>query len=329
MFHIVSWTDWLDPEKGYYRKDDVQAKKRHQQAWAYDAVAKSLEADQRWSHAANLHRKTAIAWELSDWSEHPPENTTEVEKHRWTTDKLFDEKWRIAGRSYFKAAQNAIRADHDGIRGEREILTSYAPQEVGWGGHVWGAEKAGLDEPVFERANDVERMERCWRMYGEKRGALAEAIEETCRHLSVLQNDLARMGRRKQAAKVHRRRQKLAIEVAARRKSPALPFKWLYWQATGSGTSIVRTLASVCVLYVVLFPLLFLAGGWIEHIAEPATAVNFGDALRYSIGNVVSMDVWGCAPRGLWGSVMQTLQGISAYFVLGFSAWVVLRSFEE
>jgi hypothetical protein len=314
---------WTNPGLGYYRADEAPAKKRHQAAWSYMWAAESLDKSRRRVDAAVRWRKAAIAWELSQWSEQDRENATNTNGNRWKKDRFYGEKWKLAAECYFRAAYDRIGSTVADVF-VADVFMRYAPEEVFFVG-----DHGKSDHPVMKRAHDIERLVRCWATYGSQTGSVAEALDNARQHLSILQNRLAQEGRRKEAACLYQQKQRIALSAAAHRKSPSYPFKWMYWKATASGSSILRTLIAVAVFYLVLFPLFFLAGGWIEHASDPASAVSLGEATLFSMGNVVSMPVLDYEPRGMGGAILQVMQGWSAYFVLGFSAWVLLRSFED
>jgi hypothetical protein len=154
-------------------------------------------------------------------------------------------------------------------------------------------------------------------------------VEDATSQLAVLQATFAQAGRRREARDVYRRKQLVLLKELRMTRPAMYPFIWLYYQSTGSGSSVRRTLVSAAVIYGVFFPLIFLNTHWIVRTGLPETSIRFLDALVFSVANAVTLNVADYAVRSAWGVIFQTFEALSAYFAFGYLIWVLLRSFEE
>lgn len=383
MYHIISWEEWIRPQNGYYC-NDVEAERRNQQAWAYMWGAQGLEAEHRYSRASKLFRKAAIGWELSKWGDRNPDQTDGIWKKEHL-EKCFGNKWKDAAKCYFLAAYNTIQDRGKNIY-DTYLISPYKPNQIGWESKNSFQSK----EETYEKAGDIGRMIRCWRNYGNAKNNLVEALEECRKDISILQNQLAIMGRRKDAAILHKEREKLKLDIDkisalnflvhlkmfihskttpfvfyiksnfgisyclrfvdtnitskiyAKSKLWADFFQWIYYQVTKisrhwvyyqlteGGTSLKRTFLSVTILYILIFPFIYLSFGLLKH-NDTSISINLIDAIIFSLANTVSItiDNYAIAKNNFVASIVQTLNALSAYFILGYFIWLMTRSFED
>lgn len=347
---------WDDPRPddtppGYYRDED--AKKAHRQAWAYAHGAEEASANRRFALSTLLHRKAAFAWRCSKWGDRLPSDAG----GDWTEEMLYRHlagKWEQAARAHFRAALYQLESSAYDEKGE--TFGTYRAETVRW---PW----AGT--PIERGADlaDVDELLHCWHEWGEAREKTANTPAEVRRvrisalshaeaHLETLQEALVRLGRRKDAVRLHRenaalglalRRERIALSHATASRSPLSiarrGARWIgfalataYDRVTGSGTSAARVAAAVGFVYLVAFPLLFygfgLVRGDVAHADSPVRA-SFGDTVLFSLANAVTVDVHGLASQGEVGAIVQTLHAVFAYFCFGYVIWVLLRPYEQ
>ncbi len=154
------------------------------------------------------------------------------------------------------------------------------------------------------------------------------ALEECCRQISILLDQLTHIGKRKDLTRLYRKKKNLELEVYALQGKWTHPLHWAYHQLTGSGSNLRRTLLSVTPLYIFIFPLFYFLGGWLKH-GNSTLPINFSDAVIFSVANTVSVSISDYTVDGYIGYIIRTLNGLSAYFVLGYTIWLMTRSFEE
>lgn len=356
--------DYL-PE-GYYARftDPTESKRRHQRALAYLHAAEQAASAQRYSLATRLQRKAAIAWIASDWGKRDPRDSDSSDDG-WSSELIrerYGQKWEWAARSFFRAALLAVSSEV--FDSKDEWQPKYSPDVVRWRGDDPRKYLARVKDEEQPQTPETDRqwMSMCWQQWelarlhaGDvERHATRFTIgrdrrRQECRQLEVLQYHLARSGRSEEARDVYVTRQSIALKAnwhdlratledgRAVAKWPrfllrAIPrgSDWLYSIATGSGTSVRRTLASVAVLYLVLWPLVFVTWNLVVH-EDPGTrseGVGFASSVLFSASNVVQLPVLDLAPSGTAGAVAATVQALLAYFVFGYTVWVMLRSFE-
>lgn len=324
MYHIVSWNEWRHPYNGYYG-NDIRAEQLHQQAWAYTWGGDEAEAEQRYGIAGKLFRKAAISYELSKWGDRPIEKADDVwKKHR--LEERYGNKWKYAARFYFKAMYN-YTLDKGKNPDEAFLFVAYEPNQVGWPSKT--SKESKSNEAVYEKADDIERMIRCWRNYGETKNNVVKALQECCRQLSILQDQFAHIGKRNYQKKIYHIKKKLELEIEAIENSWKYPFNWLYYHLTGSGSSIKRTSLSIIPIYIIIFPSIYYLGGLFKHGINSSTPINFNDAILFSLANAVSISINDYTVESFIGSIIQTLNALSALLFVGYIVWLMTRSFEE
>jgi len=155
-------------------------------------------------------------------------------------------------------------------------------------------------------------------------------MEQACEQLRMLQSAFARQGRKQHAKRIFQLREKMLRQdcggpVPDRARLVA---RRAWHHATRSNTDLVRISGLAILIYIVVFPAVYKAGGLIRH-HDADTAVTVWDSVVLSMATLVTLPVRDLVIESAWGSWIQTLEALSAYFVLGYVIWVVLRSFEE
>jgi hypothetical protein len=327
MYNVISTDQWDDPYRGYYGDGGATpAAQRHRQAWAYLFAAQSSEAGGQYEQAVREYRKSAVAWELSSWGDVAGTTVpTGVADSRTERHVEVDPtaKWRLAARCYFRAALCTALAVEPRVR--ERLFDRYTLEEIRWIGPSPEAEAAMLSRA----ASDLERHERCWitvrkhigRGDGRERTAYEAAILGESEQLELLQDSLVRSGRRSAARAIYTRRQRLLMRADRSRVRRAL--RWLFYQATGAGSSVRRTLVSTAIVYAVLLPAVY----WLLQLVsagQPGPA-NFGEVEIFSMASVVGLNVGTLVAANAAGDAIQTAEGLSGYFVFGYLIWLVLR----
>lgn len=296
------------------------------------------------------------------------------------------------------------------------------------------------NEGAYRNADDIDRMIRCWHIYGNKKKDLAKNLEECCRMIYVLQEQLASAGKREEANKLYLKRKELMLEVYKDRikglfsweemdekprndsvqllqlitqkfdmkwirnakftknngcktikifdsKNPisftlnkennkvdlitnnhikydffvndgktyaicrmcyyfihkiyyelispltySYSYQWLSFYFTGSNSNPKRAFWYIAVpTYVIVFPFIYLLGGYIEHRQYLNRSINIFDAILFSLANMVSISISDVSIKqdNFIGSIFQLANSLSAFFILGYLIWIMTRSLED
>ncbi len=291
MFHLMSVEQWAQIEGP-----------RARQAFAYLWAARGAEEAGITVTANRLYLKAGLARELS------------------ARETKSAEEWRLAAHSYFLAAYYAARSIHPEDRDWERVLEAKL-LHPNW--------HHGDSEALWPRS-DLDRLRDAWAAYGTLAGCEEDARTELCEHLKAIQTAYDGVGRRRQAIATHRYRERVLIEPPFPSAIRRIAREWrrANFGLTRAGSSFWRTLGVAGALYVLAFPLIYWLTGLGEH-SSTHSQLGFGEAIIFSLANLVAVSVRDFAAANTAGATLQTAQAISSYFLLGYLVWVVFRSFRD
>jgi hypothetical protein len=325
MYYVVSHEEWG-------RQVSTDERRRwlgHRRALAYKWAAYNIDNDRELVLEARLFRMAGAAWEKVE--------VQPSEFHGTRDDEIrqaleMPNKWREAIRCYFRAAATALRSS-DWESYDR-VHESWREEELQWGERI----NPNLPSPMdLDAGSDLQRIRRCWETYRHEIFAdryvnfpqvIADTYEEEARQLAELQRLYASRGDRKHARVMEHQRMQLHRRSARERSAwTTWLTRTLYQYLTKSGTSVRRTVASVAVLNLLVFPIAYLVADAISK--SGSGRIGWPDAMIYSSSTMLSFAAPQYAATGAAVPIIQDIQALLGYISLGYILWLVLRSYQE
>lgn len=321
MFHIMSWTRWSDPEKGYYEPEDVYSKRKHQQFWAYLWAAEALQVERHHRKAAENFRKAAASVLHSQFGD----RLKKTAEGYWTEERILAKsgmKFKLAADCFFKAARNDVMA-------YGELKAPYSYTDIKW----TALDKVCTTGLGPDRRDDLDRLHECWAHYrsirepiGDSENA-ADAVDEELRQLTEIQHRLRNAGNEKENRGVFARRRRLEISIARGLHKIRLSLTFFFLDS-----SLLTRIAANSVLVALLTCLIIPFVYYRYHllvVEDSATRASFLECILHSLASTVSTSIEQIRPTYPAGQFLTVIQSFLLFFFLAYIVFVWTKKPED